>query len=512
MPVDQKFLDGRDLPEIFAQIFRGRLTGMLFAERMKYKRCVYFRDGAAIFATSNLSEDKIGKILFTQGKVGMDQLLEALDAAKTGKKRLGSVLVEKNYISAKDLFEAVVLQVEQIIYSLFRADWSDARYSFDPSSDFGDEVIRLSLQPAEVLIRGIRLSYDAERVQHSAGSPAGVYLYDTTTVLNVDKMNLSQAEKAFCNAIDGQTSAERLMTQTGVAPADAYSILLGLTMLGYIQPRAGAVAHPPVAAGAAAAAAEAPLELELASPEPAAQPVRKAARPAQTRTLNVSSRGAPSAAELKAEATRLRLVNYYDRLGIDRAADSQALMQAFAALRRKYADELTEELRAAALPALTMVTDAHRVLAVDVTRRIYDKLLDEGNTPAEAELKYRVRAAHLRYEEGIKSWESRLFDNAEFAFREAISYAPTRPDYLFALGLALAAQDKGAPAYDEVESVFAKAAALQSDHPRGHYYLGTVYRMRGETEKAIRAYQKALALDSRYQPARDGLEACGVTA
>lgn len=548
MSLEQKLLDSRDLPEIFKEIFKQRLTGVLFAERLKYKRSVYFQGGGAIFATSNLSEDKIGKILFTQGKITMDQLMQALDKAKQERKRLGSVLVELEFISAKDLFEAVVFQVEQVIYSLFDADWRDAKYRFDPDASFGDEVIKLSLQPFDVVLEGIRRNYSPDLIAENLGSGSAVISPLPAERFDVEKLKVSAEEKLLYKQVDGKRCIDELIKSAGVPRPQAQSFLYALRMLELVKiksaaaaPQASAPKGPTIDLSdldieePEEVLEEATLDLgdvdlpgeilEAAQAAPAPKAAAPKAPPAAKAQPAAAPRPAPQAApqtaapakgmsidELKLEAQKMRGLNYYQRLGIAADAPASAVVAAYSALRRKYEADLPQTLRPAGKAVLNLVMDAYRALAIEGNRRVYDGIMKTGGTAQEIEIKFRGRMALARFEEGKRAWESNDYGEAETAFREAIELEPARADFYFGLGLALAAQEHGAPGFQEIEALFSKAVALQSDHPRGYYYLGTVFKQRGELDRAAEAYRRALALDQRYEPAREALAACGKSA
>jgi hypothetical protein len=564
MSLDKKLLDSRDLPEIFREIYAQQLTGVLFAERLKYRRSIYFQAGAPIFATSNLSEDKIGKILFTQGKINMDQLMQALDKAKQEKKRLGSVLVELEFISAKELFEAVVFQVEQVLFSLFDADWKEARYSFDTDASFGEEVIKLSIQPVDVLAEGIRRSYGSDLIAMNVGEGSGVFKLQGDGRFDPERLKISPEERRAVTSLDGKATIDQIVRSTGAVKARFLSILLSLKMMGFLkspaakpaparpaapvvdidtleadepeevleeasldlsdidlpeeileeaeQVPAKPVAPPRPAPPVAKPAAPPPKTVVPAAAPPPPRVAPAAAAPAPAAPAAPPARAAVSVEDLKAQAAKMRQANYYQRLGLANDAQASGVVAAYSALRRKYESELPQTLRPAGKIVLQLVVDAYKALALEGNRRVYDSLLNGGGTPQEVEQKYRSRMASTRFDEGKRAWDAQDFAEAEKAFRESIELEPSRADYYFGLGLALAAQDAGAPGYAEVEALFTKAATLQSDSPRGYYYLGTLFRQRGEVDKAVDAYRRALSLDSRYSPAREGLTACGQPA
>ncbi len=76
------------------------------------------------------------------------------------------------------------------------------------------------------------------------------------------------------------------------------------------------------------------------------------------------------------------------------------------------------------------------------------------------------------------------------------------PDDLLAQAMKLA--DEGA--YDDAILVCRRAIGLKEDFVAAYAFLGELYERVGETEKARRAYEKALELDKDYEPAKLGKE------
>ncbi|MCS7187080.1 MAG: tetratricopeptide repeat protein [Armatimonadetes bacterium] len=78
----------------------------------------------------------------------------------------------------------------------------------------------------------------------------------------------------------------------------------------------------------------------------------------------------------------------------------------------------------------------------------------------------------------------------------------TSPEDLLAQAMKLA--DEGA--YDDAILVCRRAIGLREDFVAAYAFLGELYERVGEPQKALAAYEKALALDKDYEPAKLGKE------
>ncbi len=124
------------------------------------QKCVHVKNGQIIFATSTDGHDRLGEILVKAGTLSRESLEAALVAYKknAGIKKIGAILVEHGFVSPKDLFAGLKIQVKDIIYSLFL--WDDAEYRFDGNLPL--DIIRLQINLEELITEIIeRIKRDA---------------------------------------------------------------------------------------------------------------------------------------------------------------------------------------------------------------------------------------------------------------------------------------------------------------------------------------------------------------
>src|SRR4029078_2154398 len=95
-------------------------------------------------SASKRLEDRLGNVLVKQGKLGKERLEEALATQtqtlqllghglltqKHTLPRLAHVLKTQNYITQKDLKDAITVQISHIVFKVFR--WRDGDYHFEP--------------------------------------------------------------------------------------------------------------------------------------------------------------------------------------------------------------------------------------------------------------------------------------------------------------------------------------------------------------------------------------------
>ena len=129
----------------------------------QYPTTVYIKDGNIVFASSNLPEDRVGNILVHAGKLTPEQVEAALKFKGATRKKFGAIVVELGFLTPKELFDGLKLQVKEIIYSLFR--WEEGAYHFTPG-DLPRQTIPLVLDPAQIISETIT------RLQEESGGGA----------------------------------------------------------------------------------------------------------------------------------------------------------------------------------------------------------------------------------------------------------------------------------------------------------------------------------------------------
>jgi Domain of unknown function (DUF4388) len=146
------------LPDIFQLIGLQRKTGMLTLNNEKETVTVAFENGMVVSADADSKrlEDRLGNVLVKQGKLGKERLEEALQTQKQTLQRLGHILATNDYITGKDLKDALQVQVAQIVFKVFR--WRDGHYSFAPAESVDYDRDNFVPMSADfILMEGIRM-------------------------------------------------------------------------------------------------------------------------------------------------------------------------------------------------------------------------------------------------------------------------------------------------------------------------------------------------------------------
>lgn len=141
------------LSDLMRLIHEAGKSGFLCFAHRDHAKSVYFHHGEVVFATSNQRVDRLGECLLRAGILGIEQLREA-ERRFEGEGRFGKVLVERRFLTPRELWIGVKYQVEEIVRSLF--SYTAGVVQFWEGEVEPDNVVRLSLPTARLVEEGMQ--------------------------------------------------------------------------------------------------------------------------------------------------------------------------------------------------------------------------------------------------------------------------------------------------------------------------------------------------------------------
>jgi hypothetical protein len=204
-----------------------RKSGLLHFILSGGNKTLCFQNGEIVYATSTFPEEEIGEILYRLGKIDRDVLQGARQFAN-GELPLGNILMNQNFITAKDLWAATRNQVETIVYNLFA--FQDGSFVFvDTPLDEG-QVVSLSMNTQNLIMEGLR------RVDERAVYMQKVKSLDaipvTTDKVPNDLDSISQKMVSLIQA--GVSNVGELLRRSGSGEFDALRLLSQMVERGVV--------------------------------------------------------------------------------------------------------------------------------------------------------------------------------------------------------------------------------------------------------------------------------------
>lgn len=143
------------LPAILQVMQLVEVDGMLSVRNNTIEKCIYFKKGQIVFATSTDARDRLGEVLVKAGFLSQQNLEQGLVVFKkqAGFKKIGAILVENKFVSPKNLYAGLKMQVKDIIYSLFLWDNAEFRYEEGLATDIIELQINMQELVGEIISR-----------------------------------------------------------------------------------------------------------------------------------------------------------------------------------------------------------------------------------------------------------------------------------------------------------------------------------------------------------------------
>jgi hypothetical protein len=137
------------LSDVIAVLRQQKVTGTLTCGTGTDEKSLYVKNGHIIFATSKDERDRLGEIMVKNRMITRGQLERALKMHhnSAGFKKIGAIFVENGFVSPKDLFNGLKMQVRAIILSLLLL--TEGRYDF--KEQMPADVIPLQIDMEELL-------------------------------------------------------------------------------------------------------------------------------------------------------------------------------------------------------------------------------------------------------------------------------------------------------------------------------------------------------------------------
>ncbi|MGB9735664.1 MAG: DUF4388 domain-containing protein [bacterium] len=455
----------KDTPflKLLVDLYTKKASGILRVTSGSEVKIVYMSKGKPIFSASNLPADRMGALVLRLNLVTEEQLDTALkQVMKTGD-RLGTVLVNMNLITPEQLYELVLKQVSEIIYSIF--EYEDAEYNFIEGAQFSNEIITLDLSLWELMIEGVKRKYSPDKLKGIVGSSNTVLLKKQVDPEELNIIKNTEAEKLY-NIIDGNKTLSEVIGKAGIGELKAIQILGVLVLLGFIYP---------------------------------------GEEKKETTSLGSLK------TEMEKKLEQFKTINLFEKLGLDTKATKEQILVAFTSLSKTYhpdrfAEPQYKDIRPIALQIYNQILEAFTVLYKDSTREKYLKELEDQDKSI-LFVETDPVLARESYEKGRVYVNEKKYPQAYQMFSTAIKNDPNVSEYYTALAILETMNfDNHPPNIKSAEQAFLKAIELNPNEARNYYYLGVIYKNKEDYKTARGYFQKALVHNPNHKESKRQLE------
>jgi curved DNA-binding protein CbpA len=487
------------LPWLFQALRTQSKTGTAVFEYIQERTAektvkkVYFKNGDAIFASSSLQDDWLGRWLVRAGTITEQQCAASEELVKKIGKKQGALLVELGFLSPQMLVDGLKHQVKQIIMSLFSIRIGS--YRFDEGPLPMADIIPLQMSTGNLILEGVT-GLEWQAIRKALPAPTTIVRPTTDPSCLFQDAYLTEEQRTVFSLVDGKKSIEEICSQSGVGDFNALKaiyLLLALRM---------------------AEVGEIKSESEM---EFAREAVREAVRPSAAKEQKTVAAPARPA-EHEAIATRemiekafdaLAAQDHYQVLGVTITATAQDLKKAYFRLAKSYHpdrhfDPTMADLKHMLEALFDRIHKAYTVLSDTVKRAEYDLPAAKKPQPAvkaadefvekrgeDYQENYKEKAARAveQFNNGMKDFKTGNYWGAVEAFTWATRLDPIKAPYFYYHGICLANIPRRK---HEAEESFQKAIELDPTKVEYHIELSNLYIKSDLKTKAISVLNNAL--------------------
>jgi DNA-binding response OmpR family regulator/curved DNA-binding protein CbpA len=472
-------------PRLLHRLYLKRANGALFLLKARIKKIVYFKDGHPTYIKSNVLSECLGRVLVRERLISEEECEASLRKMRDEKRQQGAILIGMGVISPHNLKYGLELQLQVKLFDIF--SWADAEYQFRDDVKIPNDVITMELPNGQIILEGIRRTYDRARVEAALAPMMSNYVRPARDpALRFQQMGLEDDEKAYLENIDGTRTLKECLANAPMGEMKALVSSYAMLCAGVLETDELPLRRSD--GPAAQAEGDAELPVPVLRPRIPTQPLSPVPHMGEPQANGLSRE------RLAANLLTLRNQDHFSVLGVGYDAPSGAVERAYERLAREYHPDRFRDrgndTRKIAAEIFDRVGEAHKIVSDPDARKRYADDLRKQGAPAPGDPAGRALASDRYFRAGEELLRQRRFGESAEAFRRATELSPESAEYRAYLGWALFLQDPRSEqrALDELE----EATRLNPKLDRAYLFLGYIHRDGGRPEDAEQQFSKAI--------------------
>jgi len=484
-------LSDQPLAELIREIAAKGFSGTLRIEHERAQAAVYFESGQPVFAASNVRSLRLREYLTKRDLIAENELASLQNAQSD--LGLAAALRSKGLLREEDINSVLATLVNDILRVALL--WSEGTWDFNDRARLGDPV-RIRIDTTN-LLREAAHRLPLKFVSLRFRNPGETFLRAANAS---SPSNFLPSESFMLSRLDKPTKVEELVALSGLRELDAYRILYGLTLSGFVTREHWQNAFRTESA----ASGKTPVAVGASPPTSAAS-----ATGGDWDSVDEETNLQPFLDRLK-QAT-----NYYQILELPLTAEPAEIKGAYYALARRYHPDRFHVRSGTTLhsqlgSAFARITQAYETLTDPKARSTYDSSLRRSqafraSTPSatpSAPVNDRdldvgspqVAQPENSFSEGVLALKEGRITSAVAHLSMASRLAPQEAKYRAYYGRALAATEKTRRL---AENELQAAVALDPGNASYRIMLAELYFDLKFHRRAQTELDRALALDAK---------------
>lgn len=224
------------LPEILQLIAAGRKSGTLGIQRDESIIMIYFQAGDIVYAYGPRQTYHLGQLLKERGMLTAEQLEEAvaIQAREENLKRLGEILISREFIDRADLEAVIKDQIQELLYSLLA--WQSGSFKFYEDQFPTREEITVKLSAENVILEGLRRLDEQNMVNETLPDLEKVYTISASQAGRSREVAMTASEWNVMALVDGHRSVNQICSTSPFGREETLKRLAQIKLAGLITP------------------------------------------------------------------------------------------------------------------------------------------------------------------------------------------------------------------------------------------------------------------------------------
>lgn len=207
-------------------------TGVLELNHDVNKVKIFIKDGIIVFATSSQKERSLGHLIRKQGILSENELQKCLQAAKETKHKLGTILVEKGYVSTQTLKKMLHHQVTEVLYDVFL--WKAGEFNYKDVSINVEGKLVTQINTMGLVLEASRRIDEWSIIKKQITNDKLIFKISETTQ-DKKEIKLNNNEWRILSLIDGSRTVRQVVNKSGYDEFAVYKIFCSLLLSGLIE-------------------------------------------------------------------------------------------------------------------------------------------------------------------------------------------------------------------------------------------------------------------------------------
>ncbi|OGW32599.1 MAG: hypothetical protein A2X59_11680 [Nitrospirae bacterium GWC2_42_7] len=460
------------LSDILIGIQRLGRTGSLYIESSSGNKKVFFKQGDAIFSTTDSENERMGDMLLQMGKINQEQYQKSSELMLSTGKRHGAALVELGYITPSELIEFVKNYAEKIILDLFHLEDGSFIFRDEP---LPDEDVILKLSTGSLIYRGIKTIDDIAKIKRHSPLKDSIVYFSSNPLNLFQEIKFSEEDRKVLSLVDGQRSINEILRSSPLIESETLKIIFALFNTQIIEVIDKGVINPTIC-----------VEEICDRPETEDDPV--------------------VVDKIERLHRNLDKLGHYGVLDISRDSTFEEVKRAYHKMAKEFHPDRhlsfqSESLKGKLNTLFAYINEAYRVLSLQKKTHQSRPATAPASPPDAEQVKSNQELARMRFREGRSYLKTNNYDQALVLFGQAVYLDKTVPDYHFYYGMALLKNKK----VKNAEEAIHKAIKLAPENSDYIAELGHIYQELGFKTRAKNTFENALKHNPSHKRALEGL-------